>query len=272
MPEFVYDPVPDLDAYLARINYPGTRELTRENLNALVLAHQLAVPFEGLDLSLYHKPVTLDTAHLFEKVVRHGRGGYCYELNGLFVSLLRSFGFDAVSVMCRLINGRDTIGPVSHRGCLVRLDGKRYFCDVGYGGAMAPFAIEISPEHQAFRGETFWAEEGQEGWIRILRMKRNGIGDSAEDGGRVIESLYFAPIAFANCDFNAPNAQSSAPTSGFSRRVWVTMRTENGYKSLIADEFTVVENGEKTVRQITEEELAPILEEHFRLHECEYAV
>ena len=269
MLEFTYDPVPDLDAYLARINYKGSRELTRENLNELVRCHQMSVPFESLDCSIYKKPISLEIPHLYEKVVEHHRGGYCFELNGLFVSLLRSFGFDAVSVFCRLM-GWGAIGPCMHRGCMIRLDGKRYFCDVGFGGAMAPFAVEFSSEPQTFYGETYWIEEGQEGWMDLKRLRHNGLGDEGAYTDEEVEVAYFAPMAFPGCDFNALNGITSAPNSGFSTRVWVAMRTEDGYMNFMGDKLTIVKDRVKTEEIIPEEDTAKVLKEKFGLEPCEY--
>jgi len=170
MANFVYEPLPDLEAYLARMGYTGSRELTRETLNALVYAHQCSIPFENLSCCDYDEPVVLDIPSLYDKIVNRKRGGYCFELNGIFAAMLRAFGFDAYSTMCRLAR-TDELRPVMHRGVVVRLDGKHYFCDVGYGGPMAPFAIELSPERQTFYGETFWVEESVDGWWRVSRRR-----------------------------------------------------------------------------------------------------
>ena len=116
MAEFIYEPLPDLEAYLARIGYTGSRELSRENLNELVYCHQCSVPFENLSCCDYGEPVVMDIPSLYDKVVTRHRGGYCFELNGIFAALLRAFGFDAYSVMCRLARS-DEIRPVMHRRC-----------------------------------------------------------------------------------------------------------------------------------------------------------
>ena len=270
--EFEYPLVPDLDAYLERIGYKGSRELTRENLNELVHCHQMTVPFESLDCSIYHKPISLEIPHIYEKVVTNRRGGYCFELNGLFVSLLRTFGFDAVSVYCRLMGGRSVMGPCMHRGCWIKLDGKEYFADVGFGGAMAPFAVELSSEPQTFYGETYWIEEGQLGWKNLMRKRHNGLGDGGVADDAVAPVLYFAPMAFPGMDFNALNAQTSAPTSGFSSRIWVTMRTPNGYTAIMGNKLTVVENRVKTEVELTEEEIPGKIWELYGVKECEYTV
>src|ERR1700690_1319067 len=82
----------DLAAYLQRIDYRGPLDASIETLGGLHLAHLCAVPFENLDIHL-GRPIALDDAGLFEKIVTRRRGGFCYELNGLFAALLRELGF-----------------------------------------------------------------------------------------------------------------------------------------------------------------------------------
>jgi N-hydroxyarylamine O-acetyltransferase len=73
----------DVDKYLDRINYRGSLVTTAETLRALQEAHLLAVPFENLSIHL-GEPIVLENGALFDKVVNRRRGGFCYELNGLF--------------------------------------------------------------------------------------------------------------------------------------------------------------------------------------------
>lgn len=82
----------DIPAYLARISYDGPVEPTLPVLRDLHLAHLRAVPFENLDIHL-NRPISLAEEALFDKIVRRRRGGFCYELNGLFAALLQDVGF-----------------------------------------------------------------------------------------------------------------------------------------------------------------------------------
>src|SRR6476620_10955856 len=82
----------DAAAYLDRIRYAGPTEPTAETLAALHRAHMLAVPFENLDIHLGVRNV-LDPDHVFDKVVRRRRGGWCFELNVLFALLLEHLGY-----------------------------------------------------------------------------------------------------------------------------------------------------------------------------------
>ena len=77
------------DAYLKRINYQGALAPTAETLRALQLAHLRRVPFENLSIHA-GEPIVLQEEALFTKIVERRRGGFCYEVNGLFAALLRS--------------------------------------------------------------------------------------------------------------------------------------------------------------------------------------
>ena len=79
--------------YLRRIGIEKTDiELTLKNLKALQRQHLLRVPFENLDIH-WKRPINLDNKEFYEKIVGEKRGGFCYELNGLFFELLSEIGF-----------------------------------------------------------------------------------------------------------------------------------------------------------------------------------
>ncbi|HEY2892600.1 MAG TPA: arylamine N-acetyltransferase, partial [Pirellulales bacterium] len=73
----------DLDLYLRRICYRGSREPSLETLKHLHVAHATHIPFENINV-LRDEPIRLDLESLQEKLVRKRRGGYCFEQNGLF--------------------------------------------------------------------------------------------------------------------------------------------------------------------------------------------
>src|SRR5437667_12704114 len=81
----------DIDRYLQRIKHCGSRTPTARTLRELQLAHLLAVPFENLSIHS-GQPIVLHDDALFGKIVVRRRGGFCYELNGLFAALLRVLG------------------------------------------------------------------------------------------------------------------------------------------------------------------------------------
>lgn len=82
----------DIPAYFDRIRYAGSVRPGARSLRALHRHHMLTVPFENLDIGLGRK-IVLDTELFIEKVVKRRRGGFCYELNGAFATLLAALGF-----------------------------------------------------------------------------------------------------------------------------------------------------------------------------------
>ena len=271
---FTYDRLTkeQADAYLRRIGYDGEVTVSKECLDRLVYAHQCHVPFENLTPCYYHQPVTLDIQALYKKVVEERRGGYCFELNGIFLSLLYSLGFPVYSVMVRLMREPGVVRPVMHRGCIARFDDGNYFFDVGYGGPMAPFAVALTEERQTFFGETYWTESS-DGISFCLFRKRNVPGynyDGSSTGGaddsQMIAIFSLAPML--NEDFVPLNRMTSFenPESGFVKRLFVNLRTEDGYLSLMDHTFTEFRRGSgKQVRTITDEEIPEILERYYGL-------
>ena len=133
----------DLDAYCARINYTGSRSTCLDTLKALQYAHVHAVPFENLDIHL-GVPISLAPFHLFDKIVKRKRGGYCYEVNSLFAIALRSFGFDVQCLLGRLLFGFSDVRPRSHQLLLVNLLDGKWIADVGFGSCCLGYPLPLS--------------------------------------------------------------------------------------------------------------------------------
>jgi N-hydroxyarylamine O-acetyltransferase len=125
----------DLDAYFARIGYSGPREPTLVVLRALHLAHPRAIPFENLDV-LLGRGVRIDLGSIQSKLVDGGRGGYCFEHNGLFAAVLRGIGFEVTEMAARVQWGRPeaVLGPRTHRFSRVETEEGPFHADVGFGG------------------------------------------------------------------------------------------------------------------------------------------
>src|SRR4051794_5452932 len=122
----------NIDAYLQRIGYRGSLVPNEQTLSDLQLAHLYAVPFENLDIGL-QRPIVLDLDLLYDKVVNKRRGGFCYELNGLFGELLKALGFRVQMLSAGVYGGDGGLGPdFDHMLLAVDLD-RRRIADVGFG-------------------------------------------------------------------------------------------------------------------------------------------
>jgi N-hydroxyarylamine O-acetyltransferase len=121
-----------LAKYLERIGYDGEAEPTYECLTAIHRAHAFAIPYENLDVQL-GRPLDFDTDRIFDKLVMHPRGGWCYETHILLEWALREIGFDVMQVAAGI--HRDERGDGlfgDHTAILVRL-GETYLADLGLG-------------------------------------------------------------------------------------------------------------------------------------------
>jgi len=122
----------DVDAYLRRIAYDGTREPSATTLRALHRCHLFTVPFENLDIPL-GTPIMLQLDSIYDKLVQRRRGGFCYELNGLFCELLRALGYPVQILSARVRREDGGFGPeFDHMLLKVQLE-EPWLVDVGFG-------------------------------------------------------------------------------------------------------------------------------------------
>lgn len=172
----------DLDAYFRRIGYEGSRVPSLETLRAINLLHPQAIAFENLN-PLMGWPVPLDAASLESKLVKGGRGGYCFEQNLLLDEVLKALGFRVKGLSGRVIRGApaNTVRPRTHMLLLVDLDDGLYVVDVGFGIAAltAPLRLRTDIEqptpHETYRltgaGDDFEMQVGiGPDWIGLYRF------------------------------------------------------------------------------------------------------
>jgi N-hydroxyarylamine O-acetyltransferase len=138
----------DLDAYCARVGHDGPREPTLAVLQALHALQPDAIPFENLT-PLLGERVRLDVASLQAKMVGQKRGGYCFELNGLFKAALEAIGFTVTGLAGRVrwtAPPERPDGALSHMAMKVELDDGPWLADVGFGGHLMAGPIRLAPE------------------------------------------------------------------------------------------------------------------------------
>jgi N-hydroxyarylamine O-acetyltransferase len=149
LPHPAIEPLAELDAYFERIDYRGPTAPTLETLSRLVERHAHAIPFENVEVLAGRVP-ELSTAALVDKIVRRGRGGYCFEQNHLMLAVLRRLGFEVRGQEARVRVGvpAERESARTHMTLRVTLAGEDWHVDVGFG-SMAP----VAPLRLAERGE-----------------------------------------------------------------------------------------------------------------------
>lgn len=245
----------DVESYLQRIAYAGSREPALETLHALHVAHLLAVPFENLDIH-WRRPIVLDDAALFDKVVRRRRGGFCYELNGLFAALLRALGFRVTLIAAAVARDEGGFGPAfDHLALLVALD-ERWLVDVGFGDSFRrPLRLDTT-EMQRDAGQTY--RIAADGASRTL-LRSEGGGWTAQYRF-TLQPRELGDYA-AMCRYH-----QTSPLSPFTRRRTCSLATPDGRITLTDGRLIVTSGAERAERPIaTEDEYAAALREHFGL-------
>ena len=246
----------DTTAYLQRIYYGGSLEPTLSTLQTLHAAHMLSVPFENLNIHL-GRPILLDETALFEKIVVQRRGGFCYELNGLFAVLLRALGFDVTLLSAGVARESGGFGPeFDHLALLVQIPdhAEMSLADVGFGDSfLLPLSFEEGLE-----------QSQNSGIYRIVRDNDKWLTQQRKEQG-MWENMYrftLQPRELADftdmCHFH-----QTSPESGFTRGRVCTLATPGGRITLGDTEFIITRGQEKTERELNEEEYKQVLHEYF---------
>lgn len=163
----------EIEAYLQRIAYSGPMRKDLATLTALHHAHLHAIPYENLDVQL-GRPVTIERSAIFDKLVTRKRGGWCYEMNGLFGWALAELGFKvtrSAGAVMRQERGDDAIG--NHLVLKVDLEEGIFVADVGFGdGPLDPIFVTSGPF--VSKGFEFALSRLDEGWWRLHNHKNGG--------------------------------------------------------------------------------------------------
>lgn len=225
----------NIEKYLTRIVYNGNVQPDLHTLKQLQKQHLLHVPFENLDIH-YNTPIRLDTEAIFRKVVDHKRGGFCYELNGLFLELLDSLGFKTKRISGRVYN-KETLEfgqEYDHQAIVVLIDDEEYLVDVGLGEfAFAPLKMELNTVQHDVRGDYTIREYDGE-YLIIYKV----------DSTKKIPQYIFKNTHRDCEEFTEMcNYHQTSPESPFTQNKLVSLPTENGRTTLTDDKLKVSENG-----------------------------
>jgi len=251
------DIVFNLDSYLERIEYSGNKDTSEETLRDLHIAHTLNVPFENIDV-FYRRPVRLDEASLFRKIVENRRGGYCFEMNGIFSIALRKLGFNVTNLLARVTIDGSHYTTKTHQVILVKTGNKKWLADVGFGndGIIAPLLIDEDAGQKQFAHVYRICNDPEFGYV--LQKKE----------GNSYRALY--AFTLDECypeDFEMSNHYTATfPESFFMKMRMCTMPTKEGRITLVDDRFKRVTNGFVTETSVNnEDEFKRYLGEYFRL-------
>ena len=244
----------DVKAYLERINYKGSLIPSYESLCKLQLSHLLTVPFENLSIHK-NEPIILDYELLYAKIVTDRRGGFCYELNGLFAQLLRQLGHNVTILSAEVAESQGGFGlAFDHMTLKISLD-DNWLVDVGFGDSFRePLLIE--KRDVQFQGKRAY---------RITESNHHLILSEKQDGSDWKTQYRFTQKSYELEDFiEMCNYHQTSPKSHFTQKRVCSIAKSNG-RLTISDMRLIETIGNERREKIISDELEYniILEKEF---------
>ena len=247
----------NIDRYLQRIDVTKPAAPSLEFLTRLMQRHLMSVPFENLDIGRNVR-ISLDEAHLYRKIVLSGRGGFCFELNGLFSRLLKALGFSVTLASARVFGrGKNRYGQeFDHLILLVGLD-RRYLVDVGFGESFRkPMPMPDGLQkysHGIYRLRPLSAK----GTYRIEK----------EESGKWRPQFRFTETPRCLGDFlQMCDYHQTSPESHFTRKTICSIATQVGRITLTDTELIMTTGNEKTISSVASQKtFNRLLEKHFKI-------
>jgi N-hydroxyarylamine O-acetyltransferase len=248
----------DRATYLSRIGIDEC-ELRPDDatLRLLQRRHLFTVPFENLDIH-WNRPIVLDIAKLYHKIVEEKRGGFCYELNGLFNELLRDIGYRGRLISARVFDGSQYTEEFDHAAIIATIGEEEFVTDVGFG-AFTTEPLRFLPDiEQQDPAGTFVIRRGDEdGNFVVAKKEGNGWRDEYMFQSRGRDLTEFEP----RCEW-----QQTSSDSVFRKNKVCSLLTDDGRKTLSDRKYIVTKNGEKSETPVTsDEDFLRLLKQEFGL-------
>lgn len=250
-----------LESYLnidpSRYQYP-----TVEALNYYIERYMLTVPFENIDVQ-NGVEISVKVEDIYDKVVNHNRGGYCYEMNSLFQAYLIEKGFDAkISSATIHTPGGGRSQPGSHVTLFVVINNVYYVADVGFGD-LPLHAMPITTEKNMrsindvtgiFR--SIFKEESRD--IFLVQKWENGVWNTKYEAELRPKNIYDFR---ENIDYNQNN-----PDSIFVKKLVVTIPKYYGRATMSQDNLTITKGKNKQKINVTKRNYGLLLQEYFGIN------
>lgn len=222
--------------YLVRIKFFGQTKADLNTLNQLHENHIFHVPFENLDIQ-NGKKINLDKQTLFNKIIKFNRGGFCYELNYLFLSLLINLGFDAKMISARIFDN-DKLGPeFDHMAIIVTFGNDYWLADVGFGDLFLK-PLKINRDIEQIDSSNIFKISYQDEQLYLLSKSENG----TEFEKKYVFETYEKGLEqfIPQCELKQKSLDSY-----FVKNKVCTVAQKNGRKTIFNSKYIEKQNGNK---------------------------
>ncbi|HAS44052.1 MAG TPA: acetyltransferase [Microscillaceae bacterium] len=249
----------NLSKYLQRIGFEGTPKVDFETLKALQNTHMQRVPFENLDIH-YDTYIEINLEKFYDKVVHQGRGGFCFELNGLFNWALKEIGFEVTMLSAAVVREDGTYGlELGHLTNMVQLDGQRWMVDVGFGDSF--------PDPLAFVMDQVQVQK--ERWYQFSQLGENRYqyAVSEDEGASYKHWWNFSLTPRQLSDFpSACHYMQTSPETHFTHKRVCSVATPEGRLTLSDLTLRTRIGKEQTIEELADEEaFLQVLRERFHI-------
>ena len=246
-----------LESYFRRTGFQGVARPTLSCVAEMMRCQLLSVPFENLDIQA-GTIISLDPDDIAQKILERQRGGYCFEVNGLFAMALDALHIRYFFIAARPLTQHNVKKPKTHMAVVVQFDDGQWLCDCGFGGygLRAPIRLGVPDTEVCQDGELFMLSQ--------LNDNETVLKTKIRDVWQAQYAFDLAPQAWG--DFELANYYSSTHhDSLFVRKLLVVLCTPTGRKILFGNALKIVENGQQVKHQITPEHRAETLRREFGL-------
>jgi len=232
----------DKTRYLQHIQFDGSLKPNVDTLRALHRAHMLTVPFENLSIHSGER-IQLNDEWLFDKIVTRRRGGFCYELNGLFGWLLRELGFRVEMLSARVARSDGGVGPeFDHMVLRVDLD-EPWLVDVGFGDSY------LEPLRLNERGE----QTDPAGKFRIIEWG-GGLGMQGRVDDQFTTQHVFTLTPHPLSDYEGMcHYHQTSPDSPFTRKIACSKATLDGRVTVSANRLIITDKDAREEHELRDE-------------------
>ncbi|MCE9532403.1 MAG: arylamine N-acetyltransferase [Planctomycetes bacterium] len=247
----------NLVAYLNRIGFEKNLQATPACFEDLHLAHATRIPFENLDI-LLGRPIRIDLDSIQGKLIQAKRGGYCFEQNLLFATVLESIGLPVTFLAARVRYRVHRVLPRTHVLLLVDVHGSKWIADVGFGtvGLLKPIPLTHGHENSQF------------GWrYRLIEKSGTWALQSLErEGWMDLYAFTMEPQDLVDLEM-ANHYVSTFPQSRFVQTLIAQRSTTTERRMLRNLDLIVDRGGETETRTLSDQgELVRVLAEQFDLY------
>jgi N-hydroxyarylamine O-acetyltransferase len=245
-----------LQEYFDRIGYRGDAKADIATVTGMMRCQLFSVPFENLDVQA-GKVISLEPEEIVDKIIGRKRGGYCFEVNGLFAMALQALG-----IPYQFVAARPMIYPVrkprTHVAIVVKADGEEWLCDLGFGsyGIRAPLRLNLLDAEIEQDFDTFKLSKTNEREFLLQALVEGKWADQFAFDLTPQEWIDFAPANYFS---------STHPDAIFVQKLLVILFNSKGRETLFGDTLKIVTEGRADKQTIRPEDTASILSSRFRL-------